>query len=99
MVPETPRQLNELVALARELQDFFESKNWKFCFIGGVAVQSCSEPRYTKDVDLTLLTGFGNEEPFIDALLERYQPRRPDARMFALINRVLLLALRKKYDK
>ncbi len=91
MVPETPRQLNELVALARELQDFFESKKWQFCFIGGVAVQSWSEPRYTKDVDLTLLTGFGNEEPFIDALLERYQPRRSDARMFALVNRVLLL--------
>lgn len=91
MVPETPRQINELIALAVELQEFLEARMWRFCFIGGLAVQSWSEPRYTKDVDLTLLTGFGDEAPFIDALLKRYAPRRPDARQFALMNRVLLL--------
>lgn len=91
MVPETQRQLNELVALAKELQDFFESQRWSFCFIGGMAVQCWSEPRYTKDVDITLLTGFGGEEPFIDALLARYKARLADARSFALMHRVLLL--------
>lgn len=82
MVPETPRQLNELIALAYELQQFFEARKWRFCFIGGLAVQSWSEPRYTKDVDITLLTGFGEETPFIDTLLQHYAPRRPDARGF-----------------
>jgi hypothetical protein len=93
MVPETPSQipLNELLVLAQELQEFFVARGWPFCFIGGLAVQTWSEPRYTKDVDITLLTGFGTEEPFIDALLARYRARRPDAREFALINRVLLL--------
>ena len=91
MVPETPRQLNELIALAYELQQFFEARKWRFCFIGGLAVQSWSEPRYTKDVDITLLTGFGEEAPFIDTLLRHYAPRRPDARGFALMHRVLLL--------
>jgi len=43
-------------------------------------------------VDLTLLTGFGNEETYIDALLERFRSRIPDARDFALRHRVLLLA-------
>ena len=93
MVPETASNipLNELLALASELQEFFESQRWAFCFIGGLVVQSWGEPRYTKYVDITLLTGFGSEEPFIDALLARYRSRRPDARDFALINRVLLL--------
>ncbi len=93
MVPETPSNLplNELLALASELQAFFESQGWAFCFIGGMVVQTWSEPRYTKDVDITLLTGFGNEGPFIDALLARYRSRLPDARNFAFINRVLLL--------
>lgn len=62
-----------------------------FCFIGGLAVQNWSELRATKDVDLTLLTGFGNERPYIDELLAHYQPRRPDAADFAERRRVLLL--------
>jgi hypothetical protein len=35
-------------------------------------VQALAEPRLTRGTDMTLLTGFGSEEPFIDALLERY---------------------------
>jgi hypothetical protein len=45
----------------------------------------------TKDVDLTLMTGFGGEEIYVDELLRHYEPRRPDGRAFALANRVLLL--------
>jgi hypothetical protein len=45
----------------------------------------------TQDVDLTLLTGFGTEERFVDALLDKFAPRRPDARDFALSRRVLLI--------
>jgi len=45
----------------------------------------------TRDVDMTLLTGFGGEEPYIDALLDRYTPRIPHVARFALENRVLLL--------
>lgn len=91
MVPEDRIQINELIAAAANLQALLESRGWKFCFIGGLAVQAWSEPRYTKDVDVTLLTGFGEEEPFIDFLLEHYEGRRPDAKAFALVNRVLLL--------
>lgn len=45
----------------------------------------------TMDIDLTLLTGFGTEEEFVDGFLQAYPGRRPDARSFALQNRVLLL--------
>jgi hypothetical protein len=48
----------------------------------------------TVDVDLTLLTGFGGEAPFIDVLLEHFSGRIPGARQFALDHRVLLLQSR-----
>jgi hypothetical protein len=43
------------------------------------------------DVDLSLLTGFGEEEAFVDELLRHYVGRLPEAKNFALQNRVLLL--------
>ena len=41
--------------------------------------------------DVTLLTGLGGEERFIDSILARYHPRFPEARAFALERRVLLV--------
>jgi len=54
-------------------------------------VQRWGEPRQTRDVDLTLLTGLGGEERFIDPLLSRYHPRIADARRLALEHRVVLV--------
>jgi hypothetical protein len=83
--------VNPIFAAALELQATCLRHRWGFCFIGGVAVQRWGEPRLTQDVDLTILTGFGNEARHIDALLEEYASRREDAREFALAYRVLLL--------
>ena len=83
--------MTDLIAVAAELQKFCEKQHWNFCIIGGLALQFWGEQRLTKDVDLTLLTGFGNEEIYIDALLEKFAPRIEDAKNFALRNRVLLL--------
>jgi hypothetical protein len=80
-----------VLAAAGEVQRFCQGHGWRFCFIGGVALQRWGEPRLTQDVDLTLLTGLGDEEPFVDALLEEFLPRRTDAREFALTRRVLLI--------
>jgi hypothetical protein len=83
--------MNPIFAAALELQQFCRARGWRFCFIGAVAVQRWGEPRLTLDVDLTILTGFGNEEAFVDGLLAGFESRRPDARSFALRYRVLLL--------
>ena len=68
------------------------ARGWRSCIIGALAVQRWGEPRLTRDVDVSLLTGFGTEAAFIDRLLATFAPRRPDARAFALEYRVLLLA-------
>lgn len=83
--------MNEVVKSAVELQAACESQRWRFCFIGGLALQCWGEPRETVDVDLTLLTGFGGEGPFVAALLKRFEARVPNAAEFALTHRVLLL--------
>lgn len=83
--------MNPLFAAALELQQFFEARDWRFCFIGGLAVQRWGEPRLTLDVDCTLLTGFGQEERYIDELLTTFAGRVDHPRDFALAHRVLLL--------
>jgi hypothetical protein len=45
----------------------------------------------TRDIDLTLLAGFGNEDRFAQSLLAVYEGRIEDAAAFAQKNRVLLL--------
>jgi len=76
---------------AQEIEIFCVAQKWKFCFIGGLAIQRWGQPRMTADADLTLLTGFGQEPPYLDTLLASFKARRADARKFALVNRVLLL--------
>jgi hypothetical protein len=83
--------MKPLFAVAAELEKFLIAHRWQYCFIGGIALQRWGQPRLTVDVDLTLLTGFGGEERYVDELLAAYSPRLPDARNFALKNRVLLL--------
>lgn len=83
--------MTRLVMLARELQAVLDGKSWKNCLIGALVLQRWGEPRLTKDVDLTVLTGFGGEAATVDLLLARFAGRRPDTREFALMNRVLLI--------
>jgi hypothetical protein len=82
--------VEDLLLAAVRVQSLLLEQRWRFCFIGGIAIQRWGNPRFTRDIDLTLLTGFGEEESFVDHLLRTLLPRRQDARAFALIHRVLL---------
>lgn len=82
--------MNKLFVAAQKIQRFFQRKRWRYCIIGGVAVLRWGESRATRDVDISLLTGFGNEERFIDQLLAHFPGRFEEARQFALESRVLL---------
>lgn len=83
--------MNPLYEAALEVQAVLRDRGWRFCIIGGLAVERWGQPRATQDVDLTLLTGFGDEETYIAGVLAKLKPRRPDAAKFALASRVLLL--------
>jgi hypothetical protein len=83
--------VNPIFAAALEVQDSCRSRGYRFCFIGGLALQRWGEPRLTQDVDLTIIRGFGREHEYADQLLAAFAPRIPDARESALRHRVLLL--------
>lgn len=83
--------MNEVIRAAAQLQSVCEAEGWKYCIIGGLAVQRWREPRETADVDLTLLTGFRDETDFIATLTTRFEPRIERAADFARVHRVLLL--------
>ena len=84
--------MNPIFAAALEVEQLCRSAKFRFCFIGGLAVQRWGQPRMTADVDVTVVTGFGNEEPFVDALLAGLRGRIDDAKQFALRYRTLLAA-------
>jgi hypothetical protein len=81
----------DLITEAHKFQTYCRSLGWDFCFIGGLALQHWGEPRLTRDIDVTILTGFGSEDEFTAAILKRYEARIPDAEVFAQQRRVLLV--------
>ena len=81
----------EVVKAALEIQSFIERNAYRFCFIGGVAVIRWGQHRLTSDVDITVYTGFQDEEQIIDAFLDVFEGRLQNTREFALRRRVLLL--------
>jgi hypothetical protein len=84
--------MNAIFEAAVEIEAICRAAKFRFCFIGGLAVQRWGQPRMTADVDLTVVTGFGGEAPYVDALLAALRPRIEDAREFALRHRTLLVA-------
>ncbi len=83
--------MKELIEAAALVQAELSARGWRFCFIGGIANLRWGTPRLTRDMDLTLLTGFGTEDPYIEALTRRFASRVPDGADFARRHRVLLL--------
>ncbi|MGQ0765957.1 MAG: hypothetical protein ACT4OZ_09850 [Gemmatimonadota bacterium] len=83
--------MKSLLEAGARLQQMLSSHGWRFCYIGGVANYRWGTPRLTSDLDLTLLTGFGEEDRFVLVLLDLFRSRIGDPVSFAKENRVLLL--------
>jgi hypothetical protein len=80
-----------LMQAAAEVFAAFNDLGLRGCLIGAMAVQRWGQPRFTQDVDLTVMAPFGSEKPLVDALLVRFGARVTDARKHALEHRVLLV--------
>ena len=87
--------MNALLEAADEIQRFLRDAGENFCFIGGVALQRWGEPRFTRDVDLTLLCPYGAEAATAERLIAAFSPRIPDAQESQATTR--LNTLRDKY--
>jgi hypothetical protein len=82
---------HRLLRAAQEILSCLDTAGIPACLIGALAVHRWGEPRATRDVDFSVLAPYGAEAPILDLLLDRFATRQPDARAFALANRVLLL--------
>ncbi len=80
---------------AHEVNQFFTQERIPYAIIGGIALQHWGEPRFTRDVDVTILVSSGREELILQKILSVFSPRIPDALEFALKNRVCLVRSRK----
>jgi hypothetical protein len=94
----TPRPIPELAAAAREVMSALDDSEIQACVIGALAVHRWGEPRATSDADFSALAPYGDESRVVEILLQRFAPRRFDARDFALANRVLLLKTHRGVD-
>ena len=90
----TPRPVPELAAAAAAVLSVLDDAGVPACVIGALAVHRWGQPRATSDADFSALASYGEERPVVDALLRRFEARRPNAEAFALANRVLLLKTR-----
>jgi len=82
---------SRLLEAALEIQAFCLARQWRFAFIGGIAVQHWGEARLTRGADVELFTGIGEEVNYVDALLNAFESRVDHPRAFAEKHRVPLL--------
>jgi len=81
-----------------DIHQFFTRENIPYVLIGGIALQQWGEPRFTRDIDVTILTNLGEEESVIKKILSQFPPRIPDALEFALKNRICLVQNKEGYE-
>lgn len=80
--------MNAIYAAAAEVQRVFTEQGWHFCVIGGLAVIRWGRRRTTEDADFSLLTGFGDQEPFLRVIASHFPGRSSDEAAFARDARV-----------
>jgi hypothetical protein len=81
--------MNPLFDAAEEVQDYCRSRDWGFCLVGGIPVMRWSGHRATKDVDLVIVTPFGEENTMIEGFYGRFEPRFEDCWEFSARTRVV----------
>jgi hypothetical protein len=74
-----------------EAHQFFATNKIPYVIMGRLAVQRWGEPRFTRDVDITILVSKVDEERILKKILSVFSPRISDALKFALEHRVCLV--------
>lgn len=90
--------MNKQLKALLEVDKFFTEKNISYVIIGGIALQHWGEPRFTRDVDVTILIPLGREKEYLETILTFFSPRINNAIEFALRNRVCLVKSSEGYE-
>lgn len=81
-----------------EVHKFFTKEKIPYILIGGIALQHWGEPRFTRDVDVTILVDLGKEEEVLKKIFSFFQARISNAFDFALKNRICLVKSKDGYQ-
>lgn len=82
--------MNPRFQAAWEIHTFLTQHDIPYAIIGGTALARWGEPRFTKDVDLMVMTSLvGGVESFARLVLSRFSARRPDTLELARKARIL----------
>ncbi len=87
-------QMNLQFKTVWELHQFLTQDKIPYAVIGGMALQYWGEPRFTRDVDVTIMATLGEEEAVLQKIFAAFPPRIPDALNFAIKHRVCLVKSR-----
>ena len=85
--------MNQQFETAWRLDRFFTERGIPYAIIGGFAVQRWGQPRFTRDVDVTILLPPGSEEVTLREIVAAFPARVEDPIAFALEHRVLPLTI------
>ena len=85
--------MNQQFETAWRLDRFFTDRGIPYAIIGGFAVQRWGQPRFTRDVDVTILLPPGGEAATLRELVAAFPARVEDPVDFALEHRVLPLTV------
>ena len=85
------KKVNKLFEAAWELHQFFNEHGYGYAIIGGFALQYWGEPRFTQDIDITVLPSSDDEKAIIKLLTDKFNSRLSDPIEFATKNRIVLI--------
>lgn len=85
--------MNPQLEAAWKLHCFFNEHQIPYFIMGGIAVQFWGEPRFTRDLDITIVVEPGEEVEIINAILACFPPRIENAKEFAVKYRVILVTV------
>ena len=74
-----------------EVHEFMTSQQIPYMIIGGMALQYWGEPRFTRDVDITILIPWKQEKKLLEKICSTFLPRMTGALEFAVQHRVCLV--------
>jgi len=82
--------MNSHLSAILEVHRFLSARRIPYAIIGGIAVQYWGMPRFTRDIDVTVLVTLGGERAFLEDFLASFRPRIVDALEFAVQHRICL---------
>ncbi|MCL4466228.1 MAG: nucleotidyl transferase AbiEii/AbiGii toxin family protein [Chloroflexi bacterium] len=83
--------MNPQLEAAWQVHEFLTAQNLRYVVIGGIALQKWGEPRFTRDVDITVESSVSDPPRLVRLITEQFGSRTQDPVAFARRTRMILI--------